>query len=474
MRVVVFGTGAYYRNRKEYFRNVEIVAFMDNNSKIQNTILDGVPVYAPKDAVLLEYDYICIMSDRNTASMIKQLIELNADIDKMIIFETFVKKQKRIISEGCMQTYYKNVPGDVKGKKGKILLMTHELSLSGAPIVLFYAAQILKKNGYDTAILSPKDGGLREVIMKSGIPVFVDAGITGDNEYLKNWMMEFDLVIVCTLTYGQFVGEMADFPRPIIWWLHESEEVYSGWWPRAKPERIGSNVSIYAVGHRAIATYKKYFKNDNCKNLIYGIPNINDNWQKGYVKNHDNIVFAVIGVLQPRKGQDIFIEAIRRMRPEDKANAEFWLIGPDPGIYPEFTEKLRQAAEKEPSIKIMGEMSMEMIKEQYPNIDVVVSPSRDDPMPVVMPEAMMFYKTCIVSDGAGTSALIEHKKNGLVCTCDADSLAEQMTWVMHNQDKLMSIGVEGRKLYENVFSTEAFEKNLVEIVEGKLCSKTIM
>lgn len=469
MRVIVFGTGAYYRNRKGYFDDVEIVAFMDNNVNVQNTIIDGAPVLAPEDALKLDFDYICIMSDQNTAPMIKQLILLDADVNKIIIFETFVKKAKRIVSQGCMQTYYKNIPGAVKGKKGRILLITHELSLSGAPIVLFYAAEILKRNGYETAILSPKDGGLREVIMKSGIPVFIDEGISGQNQYLIDWMAGFDLVVVCTLTYGQLVGELADFPRPIIWWLHESDEVYSGWWPRAKPARIGKNVSIYAVGNRAMATYKRYFKNDDCKNLIYGIPNENKDWEKGYVKNSQNMVFAVIAVLQPRKGQDIFIEAIKKMKKEDKVGAEFWIIGPDPGIYPEFIAALREAAVEEPAIKIMGEWSMEKVKAEYPNIDVVVCPSRDDPMPVVMPEAMMFYKTCIVSKGAGTSALIEEKKNGLICECDADSLAEQMTWVMHNQDKLSLIGMEGRKLYENVFSTEAFEKNLVEIVEGKLC-----
>ena len=468
MRVIVFGTGAYYRNRKEYFGGVEIIAFIDNNSNIQNTSLDGVPIYAPQDAINLDYDYVCIMSNQYAVEMMKQLVQLGYDIDKIIGFGTFANLVKRVVSQGCMQIHYRNLPGTVRENKGKILLVTHELSLSGAPVVLFYAAEILKKNGYDAVILSPKDGGLREAIMKRGIPVVIDPAITGQNTYLYEWMSEFRLVIICTLTYGEFVGELADFPKPIIWWLHESEEVYSGWWPRAKPERIGENVSIYAGGHYALSTYKKYFGNDNCKMLLYGIPDENSNFEQGYEKKHEGIVFAVVAVLQPRKGQDISIEAVKKMKDSDKENAEFWLIGPDPGNYPEFTASLSEAVGTEPKIKMMGEWPMEKLKEEYPNIDVIVCPSRDDPMPVVLPEAMMFYKTCIVSKGAGTAVYIEDKKNGLVCECNADSLAEQMTWVVNHQESLAAIGTEGRKLYERVFSTEAFENNLLEIIQEKI------
>lgn len=468
MKVIVFGTGAYYRNRKEYFDGVEIVAFIDNNTDIQNTDLDGVRILAPKDAIGLDYDYVCIMSNQYAVEMIKLLVQLGYDIDKIIGFGTFTEIVERVVTQGCMQIHYRNLPGDVRGDKGKVLLVAHELSLSGAPVVLSYAAEVLKKNGYQPVILSPLDGALREMIMKKGIPVVIEPSITGRNRYLYEWMTEFDLVIICTLTFGQFIGELADFPKPIIWWLHESEEVYSGWWPRAKPERIGENVSIYAGGHRALSTYKKYFENDNCKMLLYGVPNENSNYEAGFEKKHDGIVFAVVAVLQPRKGQDIFVEAVKKMKASDKENAEFWLIGPDPGIYGDFILAIKEAVGTEPKIKMMGEWQMDKLMAEYPNIDVVVCPSRDDPMPVVLPEAMMFYKTCIVSKGAGTAAFIEDKKNGLICECDADSLAEQMTWVMNHQEALAAIGTEGRKLYDEVFSMEAFEKNLIGLVKEKI------
>lgn len=468
MRIIIFGTGAYYQKRKEYFNMIEKEAFIDNNAEIQDTDLDGVPVLAPEKAMDLEYDYVCVMSNRYAVEMVKQLILLGYDPDKIIGFEAYQKLVKRMVSESCMQIHYRNLPGNVHGSKGKILLVSHELSLSGAPIVLFYAAEILKENGYDPVILSPKDGNLREVITSKGITVVIEPAITGKNEYLHEWMLGFDLIIICTLTYGEFVGELADFPKPILWWLHEGEDFYSYWWSKAKPERIGKNVSIYAVGQYAVETYKKHSQNSDCEMLLYGIPNENANYQHGYEKRHDGIVFAVVAVLQPRKGQDIFVEAIKKMKDSDKVNAEFWIIGPDPGIYPEFVKGLNEAIEGEPQIKMMGEWSRDKMMKEYPNIDVLVCPSRSDPMPVVVPEAMMFYKPCIVAKGAGTVAYIEDKRNGLICECNADSLAEQMSWIMNHQESLKEIGIAGSRLYEEIFSTEAYEKNLLKIISEKI------
>ena len=84
-------------------------------------------------------------------------------------------------------------------------------------------------------------------------------------------------------------------------------------------------------------------------------------------------------------------------------------------------------------------------------------------------EAMMFYKVCIASNKTGTSAYIENYKNGLVFNVEnPKGLAEKMEWILSNRDKLRSIGIEARKLYEEKFSEAIFEKNLIEKIEGML------
>ena len=61
MRVVLFGTGKYYSRYKNFVKD-DIVALLDNNKKLQGTVIDKVSVHPPEDIVKLEYDLIIISS----------------------------------------------------------------------------------------------------------------------------------------------------------------------------------------------------------------------------------------------------------------------------------------------------------------------------------------------------------------------------------------------------------------------------
>ena len=59
--------------------------------------------------------------------------------------------------------------GDIFGEKDRrALLLSHELNMTGAPIVAVSALPILQKLGYEVAVLGPSDGG--------SLPLFVEAG----------------------------------------------------------------------------------------------------------------------------------------------------------------------------------------------------------------------------------------------------------------------------------------------------------
>lgn len=52
-----------------------------------------------------------------------------------------------------------------------ILVFSHQLSRTGAPIVLLDLVRIMKKEGYKVAVISFMDGSLKEEYKKEGIPV---------------------------------------------------------------------------------------------------------------------------------------------------------------------------------------------------------------------------------------------------------------------------------------------------------------
>lgn len=102
----------------------------------------------------------------------------------------------------------------------------------------------------------------------------------------------------------------------------------------------------------------------------------------------------------------------------------------------------------------------------YSDIDVIVSASRMDSLPIVMTEGMMYEKVCIASDMTGTSDYIENGKNGFIVPCEnIDALCERMEWIIDNQDRLSDIRKKARKTYEDYFTMEQFEMRLEKMFE---------
>lgn len=90
MRLLVFGTGLFYLNRKKYLKDHEIVAFLDNDDLKQGNLLDGIDILPPNSISNLEYDYICVMTRQEYAEQIKtQLLELAVPLKKIIDFYDF-------------------------------------------------------------------------------------------------------------------------------------------------------------------------------------------------------------------------------------------------------------------------------------------------------------------------------------------------------------------------------------------------
>lgn len=71
-------------------------------------------------------------------------------------------------------------------------------------------------------------------------------------------------------------------------------------------------------------------------------------------------------------------------------------------------------------------MEHEQLLQLFANVDIALSPSLDDPMPIVCTEAMALEKGVIVSENTGTASFIENgKKNGYkVPAGDPVALAE--------------------------------------------------
>ena len=74
----------------------------------------------------------------------------------------------------------------------KLFILTHELSLTGAPIVLSHAVRILKEEGWQILIVAPENGVLKQQFLDMRVPVLVLEGdYTLVKEQLKTRIQAF-------------------------------------------------------------------------------------------------------------------------------------------------------------------------------------------------------------------------------------------------------------------------------------------
>ena len=175
------------------------------------------------------------------------------------------------------------------------------------------------------------------------------------------------------------------------------------------------------------------------------------------------LTFVTIGYIEWRKGQDILIEAIEHLSEDVLSRAEFILIGQNTSL---MAKELKKRVEKRSNVKMAGTVSREEVHAVLENADVMICPSREDPMPTVCAEAMMHSVPCLVSDATGTAEYIKDGYNGLIFKSeDTKNLREKIEWCIQNRSVLKDMGKRAFEIYRNTFSQEAFESNLLKYVE---------
>lgn len=446
MKIVVFGTGILFERNREKLRGMDIVAFLDNDPEKQGTYINNILVLSPEKIKELSYDFVFLAS-RYYPEMRKQLLSYDVPNDRII------DREHRGVFEGIR--YVKKI-GQLypKDNKKRVLLVSHHMGLTGAPIVLYKMAEILKKNDFYVEVCAIHEGELVYKCVMNGIPVTIyDNFIFSQNE-MKHYFSEYDAIVVNTVTLYDLISQLAETTIPILWWLHEEDDVYETYSIDKDSFKFSSNIHIYGVGSRAIDSYQKRIGGSNISNLPYGIE------EKKVEKRmciNKKLVFAIIGSVGVRKGNDVFAKAIVENASKWIDKAEFWMIG-------EISEEFRKEYESTGLIKVWGVVDHDKMLELYSQIDVVVCPSRNDPLPVVVTEGMMNEKVCIVSDMTGSSDYITPYENGLICRAgDVRSLADCIEWVLDHKYELMKIGRNAYQVYRENFSIEQFEKNILKI-----------
>lgn len=356
---------------------------------------------------------------------------------------------------------------ETKGRK--ILLISHDLSMTGAPIALHYAAKSLKKMGNFVTVLSPWDGGMRREMCRDGIPVMIDSTIYGSDFWLK-YTKNFDLIIVNTLIQYPLIIKLNGCGTPVWWWIHEAADYYKK--VGKLPAMLEENIHIVCGGTYAKRVLQKNTSWTSISELLYCVPDYAglpiENGQIDILLPEDKKIFLSVGTIEKRKGQDLLVQAIEKLQEKDLKRAFFVFVGrnADEQIYKRILAMYQKHSE---NICMIEELEREKLRILYDLCDCIICSSRDDPMPVFMTEGMMLSKILICSENTGTAVLLTDGENGFLYHSDNwMELADKLSAVINGGAKVNQMGEKARRVYENNFTVSVFEKNVKKLVDSLL------
>lgn len=462
MKIIIFGTGVFYAYRQDVFLEDEIVAFIDNDKNKWYQEIDNIPVLPPNHIKEVSYDKIVVMSRQKEEIKVQLIKEFEVDEALILDFNGYCEFCARVRDSCEMIIHYKKNCFYLNKNKTKVLIITYALNYGGGSLAAFYAALALKEKGFNVVIVSRKaDKRLIDEMTNKGVTIITQELLDWSAWEQIRWIEQFDYIIVNTLQLGRIIKEVI-CKKPVFWWIHESKIEYE-YLDKSLIESIDNiNVNTYVVSEVAFQTFRQYFHKINAHILHYGIPD--NGFNNTCFSINGKLIFAVIGGIIPIKGQDVFLRAIESLVQEERDKSEFWIIG---ASSPEnqYGNSVLKKAESMPEVKWLGELNREEIERIYMNIDVVVVPSRQETMSIVMTEAFMYRKVGIASNVIGMAKYIEHEENGLIFENEnVSDLAKKISWVLNNRSKLSVIGGKARQTYDRYFNLRVFGDKLEKII----------
>ena len=364
-----------------------------------------------------------------------------------------VDKQK----EPYTHVAYKMIEGTT-GKK--VLLFSHEMTLSGAPLALLQVAIILKSNGHYPVVICQNHGPLETELQNNNIAYYSDVNLmdrlANKEENLSSFIQQFDYLLyntVVSLMYSRYINTKS---RSLVW-IHEGSAGYN-------LVRNCLNIShelekideVYSVGAYSKTYTDQYVPHEKSKILLYGVQS------KGEppVRHCEKCTFILLGTCEERKGVHLFVDAVAKLPSEVRANCIFKVIGRIEDN--EYCNRVVAEGQKN-NVVFTGLLPHKLAIEEMLNADVLVCPSLDDPMPTTCTEAMQLKKVVLCSNRTGTASYIQDGKNGFVYRVGEDDLAEVISRVYNHRLQWEEIGRCAFSVFEENFTMEILERNLKEI-----------
>ncbi|KAF8377901.1 hypothetical protein HHK36_031289 [Tetracentron sinense] len=382
-------------------------------------------------------------------------------------------------------TQIRSISNPLDFMKSKLVLMvSHELSLSGGPLLLMELAFLLRSVGSEVVwITNQKPTGTDEVIyslehkmLDRGVQVFSAKGQEATDRALKA-----DLVVLNTAVAGKWLDAVLkeNVPRvlpKVLWWIHEMRGHYfkveyvkhlpfvagamidshttAGYWKNRTRERLGIKMPETYVVHLGNSKEFMEVAEDSVAKRV-----LREHVRVSLGLRNKDILFAIINSVSRGKGQDLFLRSFHeslQLIQEHKLQVPLMhavIVGSDMSVQTKFETELRNfVIEKRIQDRVHFVNKTLTVAPYLAAIDVLVqnSQARGECFGRITIEAMAFQLPVLGTAAGGTTEIVVNGSTGLLHPVGKEGvtpLAKNIVKLATHVERRLTMGKKG---YERV------------------------
>jgi O-antigen biosynthesis protein len=345
----------------------------------------------------------------------------------------------------------------------RVLFVSHETTLSGAPIQLVHLAAWLQNAGWKNLVATPDEGPISEMLAAAGVPTVAEPTLLTDltHTWLRERCQEFDLVVANTIASWPAIRAAHLEEKPALWYLHET--LVAVRLIRAIPEMASAltMADLLVTPTRQTARIYEGLTEAPIEIVPYGIPRpqVLSSGESGRIR------FLTLGSFEPRKGQDVLAEAISKLDGATRERCAFKMAGRvlDGAFY----DELKVAVADLEQVELIDALDHADALKLLNETDVLVLPSRDETMPIAILEAMGLGKAVISADVGGVREWLRDGMNGLLVEKENPvALSEALATCANNRDFVEELKAAGSRTFDRHFTLDRFASRFAALLRS--------
>lgn len=275
-------------------------------------------------------------------------------------------------------------------------------------------------------------------------------------DVVLNWMAKTQL-------YGAPAAALSRTGAPIVWWQHL---IPGGHWmdrlaTRLPAAAIGASSESSAVAQRATPPARRTV-------CVHPGVELSGAVVPAAGPSPESVVVVIVGRLQPWKGQDRAIRAVRLLRGRGLPVELLVVGGAAFGFdedYPAALEALVAELDLGEHVRFTGQ-----VDDARPHLargDIALNASEGEPFGIVLIEAMALGRPVVAVEAAGPLEITDAGRTGrLASDGSPEALAAALAPLVEDPDLRSTLGAAGRERAEREFSAVAMADGITALLES--------